>query len=60
RSDLAAAVTLPDVLFQPHSAPLQIAFYDPPARRAGALPRRVAGPLRRTAWLLEPGRPDGL
>jgi glucose/arabinose dehydrogenase len=28
RADLAAAVTVPDVLIQPHSAPLGIAFYD--------------------------------
>jgi glucose/arabinose dehydrogenase len=28
RPDLAGAVTLPDVLLQPHSAPLGIAFYD--------------------------------
>jgi glucose/arabinose dehydrogenase len=28
RSDLAGHVTLPDVLIQPHSAPLGIAFYD--------------------------------
>ena len=28
RKDLAGKVTLPDVLLQPHSAPLQIAFYE--------------------------------
>ena len=28
RPDLAAAVTVPDVLIQPHSAPLAITFYD--------------------------------
>jgi glucose/arabinose dehydrogenase len=28
RPDLAGQVTVPDVLFQPHSAPLNIAFYD--------------------------------
>jgi glucose/arabinose dehydrogenase len=28
RTDLAGHVTLPDVLFQPHSAPLGITFYD--------------------------------
>jgi glucose/arabinose dehydrogenase len=28
RKDLATKITVPDVLFQPHSAPLQIAFYD--------------------------------
>ena len=31
RPDLAASVTVPDVLFQPHSAPLGIVFYDAPA-----------------------------
>lgn len=28
RPDLASKITVPDVLFQPHSAPLGIAFYD--------------------------------
>jgi glucose/arabinose dehydrogenase len=40
RPDLASRVTVPDVLIQPHSAPLQIAFYDgaqfPPAWRGSA------------------------
>ena len=40
RADLAGRVTVPDVLIQPHSAPLGIAFYDgtsfPPAYRGDA------------------------
>jgi len=40
RPDLAARVTMPDVLIQPHSAPLGIAFYDgtqfPPEYRGDA------------------------
>jgi glucose/arabinose dehydrogenase len=40
RPDLAGHVTVPDVLIQPHSAPLGIAFYDaaqfPPAYRGDA------------------------
>jgi glucose/arabinose dehydrogenase len=38
RPDLAAKVTVPDVLFQPHSAPLGIAFYD-----ADAFPAEYKG-----------------
>jgi glucose/arabinose dehydrogenase/cytochrome c2 len=40
RPDLAGKITVPDVLLQPHSASLQMAFYDgamfPPAYRGGA------------------------
>ena len=35
RPDLAARVTVPDVLIQPHSAPLGITFYDGPNAPAG-------------------------
>ena len=35
RPDLAGRVTMPDVLFQPHSAPLGITFYDNAAAPAG-------------------------
>jgi glucose/arabinose dehydrogenase len=35
RPDLADKVTVPDVLLQPHSAPLGIAFYDAPDTAAG-------------------------
>ena len=35
RPDLAGRVSIPDVLFQPHSAPLGITFYEGPAAPAG-------------------------
>lgn len=38
RPDLAGKVTTPDVLFQPHSAPLGVAFYD-----GGQFPSEFAG-----------------
>ena len=44
RPDLAARVSLPDVLLQPHSAPLGLAFYTPPATpAAAAFPPDAAG-----------------
>ncbi len=43
RPDLAAQVTVPDVLLQPHSAPLQMTFYDPPAGGVAAFPADVRG-----------------
>ena len=50
RPDLAGKVTVPDVLLQAHSAPLDIAFYD-----GEQLPGRVQGRrLRRAARLVEP------
>lgn len=42
RPDLAGKVSVPDVLFQAHSAPLTLAFYAPPAGVA-AFPREYAG-----------------
>ena len=42
RPDLAGRVTVPDVLLQPHSAPLQLAFY-PPAAGAAAFPAEYRG-----------------
>ena len=56
RPDLANQVTVPDVLFQAHSAPLGIAFY-----QGSNFPRGVRGRcLRHPAWELEPGAADGL
>ena len=43
RPDLGAHVTVPDVLLQPHSAPLGIAFYDPPAGAPAAFPQEYRG-----------------
>ena len=43
RPDLAEKTITPDVLIQPHSAPLQMAFYDPPAGASGAFPPEWGG-----------------
>lgn len=44
RPDLAGKVSLPDVLLQPHSAPLGLAFYTPPATPSAAtFPPDAAG-----------------
>ncbi|HLZ67462.1 MAG TPA: PQQ-dependent sugar dehydrogenase [Aliidongia sp.] len=43
RPDLASRVTVPDVLLQPHSAPLGIVFYDPPAGAGAAFPEEYRG-----------------
>ncbi|GEJ59421.1 PQQ-dependent sugar dehydrogenase [Anaeromyxobacter diazotrophicus] len=43
RPDLAGKATLPDVLFQAHSASLQLAFYDPPAGAPAAFPEAWRG-----------------
>ena len=43
RPDLAGRVTVPDVLLQPHSAPLEMTFYDPPAGGVAAFPADVDG-----------------
>ncbi|HEV2676556.1 MAG TPA: PQQ-dependent sugar dehydrogenase [Aliidongia sp.] len=43
RPDLAGHLTVPDVLLQPHSAPLGIAFYDPPAGAEAAFPEEYRG-----------------
>jgi glucose/arabinose dehydrogenase len=43
RPDLAAHVTVPDVLIQPHSAPLGITFYNPPAGAPAAFPAEYRG-----------------
>ncbi len=43
RPDLAGKTTAPDVLFQAHSAPLGIAFYDPPAGAVSAFPASFLG-----------------
>ncbi len=43
RGDLKGHVTLPDVLFQSHSAPLGFAFYAAPAGAAGAFPAAYQG-----------------
>jgi len=42
RPDLAHKVTVPDVLLQPHSAPLTLAFYDAKSG-AAAFPREYLG-----------------
>jgi glucose/arabinose dehydrogenase len=43
RPDLAGKVVIPDVLLQPHSAPLAMIFYDPPATAASAFPASYHG-----------------
>ncbi|GGF16278.1 sorbosone dehydrogenase [Aliidongia dinghuensis] len=75
RPDLASHVTVPDVLLQPHSAPLGIAFYDPPEGAPAAFPAEYRGDAfvalhgswnraKRTGYKLvrlpfKDGRPDG-
>jgi glucose/arabinose dehydrogenase len=55
--DLKSKVTVPDVLLQAHTAPLQIVFYDattflsPPVPQHGSRPRRTFG------WWQHPFRP---
>ena len=55
--DLKSKVTVPDVLLQAHTAPLQIVFYDattflsPPVPQHGSRPRRTFG------WWQHPLRP---
>jgi glucose/arabinose dehydrogenase len=43
RPDLAGKVTIPDVLLQPHSAPLGIAFYDAPDTAVSGFPDAYRG-----------------
>jgi glucose/arabinose dehydrogenase len=43
RPDLAAKVTVPDVLLQPHSAPLAMNFYDAPASGTATFPAEYRG-----------------
>ncbi len=43
RPDLAGRVTAPDVLLQPHSAPLEMAFYPAGMTGPAAFPARYAG-----------------
>jgi glucose/arabinose dehydrogenase len=43
RPDLADKVTVPDVLLQPHSAPLAMSFYEPPSAGAAAFPKDYEG-----------------
>jgi glucose/arabinose dehydrogenase len=43
RPDLADKVTVPDVLLQPHSAPLGITFYDAPETAAAGFPEAYRG-----------------
>jgi glucose/arabinose dehydrogenase len=43
RPDLADKVTIPDVLLQPHSAPLGIVFYDAPETAAAGFPAAFRG-----------------
>jgi glucose/arabinose dehydrogenase len=43
RPDLADKVTVPDVLIQPHSAPLQMAFYPPTQTGPAAFPGEFLG-----------------
>jgi glucose/arabinose dehydrogenase len=70
RADLADRVTLPDVLFQPHSAPLGIAFYTgslfPPEYRGdafvtmhGSWNRATRTGYKVVRIKLAKGRPDG-
>lgn len=70
RPDLAAKVTLPDVLIQPHSASLQMTFYDglafPEAYRGdafaaehGSWNRRLRTGYKVIRVILKDGRPTG-
>jgi glucose/arabinose dehydrogenase len=43
RPDLSGKVTVPDVLLQPHSAPLAMTFYAAPASAAAAFPKDYDG-----------------
>jgi glucose/arabinose dehydrogenase len=43
RADLAGHVTVPDVLVQPHSASMEMTFYEAPAGAAAAFPADVDG-----------------
>jgi len=43
RPDLASRVAVPDVLLQPHSAPLELSFYDPPPGGAADFPAAYRG-----------------
>jgi glucose/arabinose dehydrogenase len=43
RPDLTGKVIIPDVLVQPHSAPLAMTFYDPPATAASPFPATYRG-----------------
>jgi glucose/arabinose dehydrogenase len=43
RPDLAASVTVPDVLLQPHSAPLALTFYEAPAASIATFPAEFQG-----------------
>ncbi len=43
RPDLRGKATVPDVLLQPHSAPLQMNFYDAPATAPGIFPPEYRG-----------------
>ena len=43
RPDLAGHVTIPDVLIQPHSAPLELAFYDAPPDAPARFPAEYRG-----------------
>lgn len=43
RADLASHVTIPDVLIQPHSAPLGLAFYRPPPAGVATFPSDADG-----------------
>jgi glucose/arabinose dehydrogenase len=60
RPDLKGKATVPDVLLQPHSAPLGMTFYDPPADAAAAFPvdyRGDAFVAMHGSW--NRGRPTG-
>jgi glucose/arabinose dehydrogenase len=60
RPDLKSKATVPDVLLQPHSAPLGMTFYDPPADAAAAFPvdyRGDAFVAMHGSW--NRGRPTG-
>ena len=70
RPDLATKVTVPDVLLQPHSAPLGVAFYDgslfPPAYRGdafvtlhGSWNRDIRTGYKVVRIILKEGKPTG-
>ena len=75
RPDLTGKATLPDVLLQPHSAPLGIGFYDAPDNAAASFPAEYHGDAfvamhgswnrsKRTGYKvirihLRDGKPDG-
>ena len=60
RPDLRTQVTVPDVLIQPHSAPLGVALYEVGRTRIGVPGGLSRSGVRGAARLVEPGQAHGL